>query len=99
MAEQEKLTGAVLTEQQLQKQTDLFIRDGFRVGKVAFQHGGSGAKPVRPFLPCQRLYLMFQYLFFMLRPPQLLFRFLYLLIECFQLFFHKRLSSFLGMST
>ena len=52
-----------------------------------------------PFLPCQRLYLVFQYLFFMLRPPQLLFRFLYFLIECFQLFIHKRLSSFLGMST
>ena len=31
-----KLTGAVLTEQQLQEQTDLFIRDGFRMGKVAF---------------------------------------------------------------
>lgn len=75
------------------------IRNGFRVGKVAFQHGGSGAKPVCPFLPCQRLYLVFQYLFFMLRPPQLLFRFLYLLIEFFQLFIHRRLSSFLGMST
>ena len=38
-------------EQQLQEQTDLFIRDGFRVGKVAFQHGGSGTKPVRCVLP------------------------------------------------
>ena len=46
-----KLLGAFLMEQQLQKQTDLLIRNGFRVGKVAFQHGGSGTKPVRPFLP------------------------------------------------
>ena len=58
-----KLPGAVFVEQQLQEQTDLFIRDGFRVGKVAFQHGSSVAKPVCPFLSSQRFGLTGQTLF------------------------------------
>lgn len=73
-------------EQKLQNRADLFIRHILWVGEIAFQHCPSGAKPVCLFLSGQHLYLVLQYLFFMLRPPELGFSLCYLLIQFFQLF-------------
>ena len=49
------------------------------------QTSSSGTEPVRPFLPGKLLHLVFQYFFFMLRPPQSGFAFGNLLIQLFQL--------------
>ena len=83
-----RLLDEILTRGTEDSNRILFIRHGFRVGEMAFQHCPSGAEPVRPFLPVQGLYLVFQHFLLMLRPPQPCFGLFNLLIQFFQLFIH-----------
>ena len=66
----------------------IIVRQHFRPYQETFQHSPSGTEPMRPFLPGKLLHLVFQYLFFVLCPPQSGFAFGKLLVELFQLFIH-----------
>lgn len=66
----------------------IIVRQHFRPYQETFQHSPSGTEAVRPFFPGKLLYLVFQYLFFMLRPPQSGFALGKLPVELFQLFIH-----------
>ena len=48
----------------------IIVRQHFRPYQETFQHSPSGTEPVCPFLSGKLFYLVFQYLFFVLCPPQ-----------------------------
>ena len=76
----------------------IIVRQHVRPYQETFQHSPSGTEPVRPFLPDKLFFLVFQYFFFVLRPPQSGFAFVKLPIVLFQHFIHHRSPPCLGNS-
>lgn len=70
---------------EFQQQHYIIVRQAFRLLQKTFQHTATGTEPMGSFTPGQLLQLVLQCLFIIHGFPQLLFAFLQLPVEFFQL--------------